>query len=171
MTEKATIEKKIVLKVNFFYGLYKQFVFFFLIIILVFFSEIITNYNDLINEKIENNIINTLWIINGFLLIRIVYGLIYFKLLKYELFQDRLILKEGVFTNRINFLELYRVKDYTVYQSFFMKLFSIMNIQLITSDKSTPILNINGIPKSEVFNLIREYVEKQRIIKGVREFD
>ena len=170
MIEKATDEKKITLKVHFFYALYKQLVFFFIIIIIFFLPEII-KYNNLLNEKIVNNIINTLYIINGLIMIRIAYGLIYYKLLKYELFKDCLIVKEGVFTNRINFLELYRVKDYSVYQSFFMKLFSMMSIQLITSDKSTPILNINGIPKSEVFNLIREYVEEQRIIKGVREFD
>ena len=170
MIEKATDEKKITLKVHFFYALYKQLVFFFIIIIIFFLPEII-KYNNLLNEKIVNNIINTLYIINGLIMIRIAYGLIYYKLLKYELFKDCLIVKEGVFSNRINFLELYRVKDYSVYQSFFMKLFSMMSIQLITSDKSTPILNINGIPKSEVFNLIREYVEEQRIIKGVREFD
>jgi len=170
MIEKATDEKKITLKVHFFYALYKQLIFFFIIIIIFFLPEII-KYNNLLNEKIVNNIINTLYIINGLIMIKIAYGLIYYKLLKYELFKDCLIVKEGVFSNRINFLELYRVKDYSVYQSFFMKLFSMMSIQLITSDKSTPILNINGIPKSEVFNLIREYVEKQRIIKGVREFD
>jgi membrane protein YdbS with pleckstrin-like domain len=170
MIEKATDEKKITLKVHFFYALYKQLIFFFIIIIIFFLPEII-KYNNLLNEKIVNNIINTLYIINGLIMIKIAYGLIYYKLLKYELFKDCLIVKEGVFTNRINFLELYRVKDYSVYQSFFMKLFNMMSIQLITSDKSTPILNINGIPKSEVFNLIREYVEEQRIIKGVREFD
>jgi uncharacterized membrane protein YdbT with pleckstrin-like domain len=138
---------------------------------LVFLSELIIKDNDLLNGKIENSIMNTLYILNGLLVMRIVYGLIYFKLLKYELFKDRLVVKEGVFTNRINFLELYRVKDYSVYQSFFMKLFNMMSIQLITSDKSTPILYIKGIPKSEVFNLIREYVEDQRRLKGVREFD
>jgi hypothetical protein len=46
-----------------------------------------------------------------------------------------------------------------------------MNLQLITSDKTDPILNLKGIPKSDVFQLIRENVEEQRRIKGVREFD
>jgi uncharacterized membrane protein YdbT with pleckstrin-like domain len=171
MNEKAIAEKKILLKVHFFYGLYKQFLFFFIIIMLVFLSELIIKDNNLLNGKMENSIMNTLYIMNGLLVMRIVYGLIYFKLIKYELFKDRLVVKEGVFTNRINFLELYRVKDYSVYQSFFMRLFNMMSIQLITSDKSTPILYIKGIPKSEVFNLIREYVEDQRRLKGVREFD
>jgi hypothetical protein len=52
-----------------------------------------------------------------------------------------------------------------------MRLFNIMNLQLITSDKTDPILNLKGIPKSDVFQLIRENVEEQRRIKGVREFD
>ena len=164
-------EKKMVLRVSFLYSLYKQSLFFFLITAIIFLSEILVRYNLLTNKNIYNILLNIKYIILAIFSVRIIYGLIYYKVLKYELYVDRLVTQEGVFTSHLNFLELYRVKDYIVYQSFFMKLFGMMNIQLITSDKTSPILNLKGIPKSNVFNLIRKYVEEQRRIKGVREFD
>lgn len=164
-------EKKITLRVSFVYGLYKQSVFFFIIIIAVFLSQRMIQNNFFENSQLETIITNCLYFTSLFLILRIIYGLVYFKLLKYELYKDHIVTKEGVFVNRLNFLELYRVKDYSVYQSFFMKIFNIMNIQLITSDRTSPILNLKGIPKSNIFNQIRENVEEQRKIKGVREFD
>lgn len=169
--KKKNTENKLVLKVCLSYALYKQSLFFFIIIIPIFLSQRLTQNNFFENNKLEVIVINFLYILIVFLIFRIIYGLVYFKLLKYELYKDRIIIKEGVFSNRFNFLELYRVKDYSVYQSLLMRLFNIMDIQLITSDKTTPILNLRGIPKSDVFNLIRKNVEEQRRIKGVREFD
>lgn len=167
--DQQNIEQKISIKVCFLYGLYKQFLFIFLVIGILISSKFLEDY--FLNQKIKTFLISSLTILNIFLIIRIIYGVIYFKRLEYILYKDRLVIKEGVFTNSLNFLELYRVKDYTVYQSFFMKLFNMMTLQLITSDRTTPTLNLKGVPKSDVFNLIRENVEEQRRIKGVREFD
>lgn len=162
-------ENKLTLKVCFLYGLYKQSLFIIAtigIILLTLFLQEIS-----FNEDLKAHVINTLYLLSILFIIRIIYGLIYFKTITYILFRDRLVSKKGVFTNQFSFLELYRVKDYEVYQSFFMRLFHMMNLQLITSDKTDPILNLRGIPKSDVFNLIRKNVEEQRRIKGVREFD
>lgn len=167
--DQQNIEQKISIKVCFLYGLYKQFLFIFLVIVILISSKFLQDY--FLNQKLKTFLINFSTILNIFLIIRIIYGIIYFKRLEYILYKDRLVIKEGVFTNSLNFLELYRVKDYTVYQSFFMRLFNMMTIQLITSDRTTPTLNLKGVPKSDVFNLIRESVEEQRRIKGVREFD
>jgi uncharacterized membrane protein YdbT with pleckstrin-like domain len=80
-------------------------------------------------------------------------------------------MREGVFSLSKNFLELYRVKDYEVSQSFFMRIFNLMNVRLHTSDKTSPILDFTGIPKSDVTEIIRNWVEIERKRKGVREFD
>jgi len=52
-----------------------------------------------------------------------------------------------------------------------MKVFGIMNVTLYTSDKTTPILKLKGISKSNIIDVIRLKVENQRKLKGVREFD
>lgn len=168
---KKRLEKRLVLKVCFLYGLYKQSLFVFISVAIILLAKVLSNNNVLVDNDIEEIVINSLYIISGLFFIRMIYGILYFKLLRYELYKDRLATKEGVFTNRLDFLELYRVKDYRVYQSLFMRLFRMMNITLITSDKTNPVLHLKGIPKSNVFNLIRNNVEDQRRIKGVREFD
>lgn len=151
--------KKINLRVSNVYGLYKQLPFIFLILLLIAIFVFFPMF-PLIFMGV------------GFLLfLRIVYGIIYYRNIRIEVFEDRISMREGVFSFSKNFLELYRVKDYEVSQSFFMRIFSLMNVKLHTSDKTSPILSFTGIPKSDVTEKIREWVEIERKRKGVREFD
>lgn len=43
-----------------------------------------------------------------------------------------------------------------------MRLFSLMNVRLHTSDKTSPILDFTGIPKSNIVDIIRDWVGKER---------
>ena len=154
----SKMEKQI-LKVSYIYGLYQQIRYIILIFITLALSYYLKEY------------FNIIILLSGVILLRIIYGIIYYKLIRIEIYKDHLSLKEGVFTSSVNFIELYRVKDYSSYQSFFMKVFGIMNVTLYTSDKTTPILKLKGISKSNIIDVIRLKVENQRILKGVREFD
>lgn len=151
--------KKIILKVTSIYGLYKQTLYVFLVILLLVLSVFFKEYGNIIR------------LLSALVFLRVIYGIMYYRLILIEIYEDRLSLKEGVFSSSKNFIELYRVKDYAVYQSLFMRIFGIMNITLHTSDKTSPVLSINGVPKSNIVDVIRGYVEKQRKLKGVREFD
>jgi len=154
----SKMEKQI-LKVSYIYGLYQQIRYIILIFITLALSYYLKEY------------FNIIILLSGVILLRIIYGIIYYKLIRIEIYKDHLSLKEGVFTSSVNFIELYRVKDYSSYQSFFMKVFGIMNVTLYTSDKTTPILKLKGISKSNIIDVIRLKVENQRKLKGVREFD
>ena len=57
---------------------------------------------------------------------------------KYELTTERLKTRYGVLNKKTDELELYRVRDYKFEQPFFLRLFSLGNIVLQTSDKSHP---------------------------------
>jgi len=151
--------EKQILKVSYIYGLYQQIRYIILIFITLALSYYLKEY------------FNIIILLSGVILLRIIYGIIYYKLIRIEIYKDHLSLKEGVFTSSVNFIELYRVKDYSSYQSFFMKVFGIMNVTLYTSDKTTPILKLKGISKSNIIDVIRLKVENQRKLKGVREFD
>jgi uncharacterized membrane protein YdbT with pleckstrin-like domain len=91
---------------------------------------------------------------------------------KYELTTERLKTRTGVLNKKVDELELYRVKDYSMEQPFFLRLFSCSNIILETSDQSHPQLTIQAISDAEaVREKIRAYVEDCRVKKGVRETD
>jgi uncharacterized membrane protein YdbT with pleckstrin-like domain len=90
----------------------------------------------------------------------------------YELTTERLKISEGVFSKVTDTLELYRVKDLETRQPFLFRLVGIENIQVNTSDVSSPILLIDAIPSSVgLADQIRNQVEAIRGVKGVREID
>jgi uncharacterized membrane protein YdbT with pleckstrin-like domain len=89
-----------------------------------------------------------------------------------ELTTERLKQTHGVFSKRTDELELYRVRDIVLEQPFFLRLFSLANVVLETSDKTTPRVIIKGIRQAqELANTIRQHVETQRQQKRVRELD
>jgi uncharacterized membrane protein YdbT with pleckstrin-like domain len=90
----------------------------------------------------------------------------------YELTTERLLTSRGVFTRTTDSLELYRVKDMRIIQPFRLRLCGLENIQLITSEESTPIVIIDHIPsRLRLADKIREQVEACRVAKGTREVE
>jgi membrane protein YdbS with pleckstrin-like domain len=90
----------------------------------------------------------------------------------YELTSERLKMNEGVFSKVTDTLELYRVKDIETRQPFLYRLCGIENVQLNTSDTSSPFVLIQAIPHHVgLGDKIRNQVETIRQQKGVREID
>src|SRR5437660_12462448 len=90
----------------------------------------------------------------------------------YELTGERLKTTEGVFSKVTDTLELYRVKDIETQQPFVYRLCGIENVQLNTSDTSSPFVLIQAIPhRVGLGDKIRNHVEIIRQQKGVREID
>ncbi|WP_455233285.1 PH domain-containing protein [Geopseudomonas aromaticivorans] len=91
---------------------------------------------------------------------------------KVELTTQRIIMRRGILSRRTDELELYRVKDYSVEQPFFMRLFSLGNVVISTSDRSHPQLTISAVKNAEQLReKLRSAVEERRRLKGVREID
>jgi uncharacterized membrane protein YdbT with pleckstrin-like domain len=94
------------------------------------------------------------------------------KNIKYELTSQRLQTRHGVLNKKTDQLELYRVKDYKLVQPLFLRLFSLGNIVLETSDRSSPIVLIEAVPGAEALReKVRLHVEARRDSKRVREVD
>ena len=90
----------------------------------------------------------------------------------YEVTDQRIKLKTGILNQEIDECELYRVRDYKVVKPFFQRIFGLGRIELITSDRSNSGINLNGIKDPEnLYNLIRDNVEKIRRKTGTREVD
>lgn len=90
----------------------------------------------------------------------------------YELTTERLRKRYGVINKHLDELELYRVRDYKLFQPLLLRLFSLGNIVLQTSDKSHPQVVIKAIANGEALReQLRAHVEACRTRKGVRELD
>jgi len=82
----------------------------------------------------------------------------------YELTTERLKITEGIFSKVTDTLELYRVKDLETRQPFLYRMFGVENVQMNTSDTSSPFIFIEAIPSAVSLEAIRAQ-------KGVREID
>lgn len=90
----------------------------------------------------------------------------------YRLTTQRLSETYGILNKVTEDLELYRVKDSTTLKPFSLRMFGLGNIVLMTSDKSTPVVLMEGMRDvDKLQTIVRKYVEIMRTHKGVREID
>lgn len=90
----------------------------------------------------------------------------------YRVTTDRVIMTQGVFSKRTDELELYRVKDATLLEPFWLRLVSLGHIVLTTSDRTTPIVRIAAVSNAaKLREELRRNVERLRAQKGIHEMD
>ena len=90
---------------------------------------------------------------------------------RYEISQEKITWSRGILSRNIDFLELYRVKDYRVQQPLTLRIIGSMHLILETSDRSHPIFLFKGIPYSNFPDELRKLVEFNRDRKRVYEVD
>lgn len=94
------------------------------------------------------------------------------KNVRYELTSERLKLREGVLNKRLDEIELYRVRDYSLEQPLFIRLFGLSNITMRTADSSQPLVVLRAIHTGElVLEQLRRHVENARVRKRVLPLD
>lgn len=90
----------------------------------------------------------------------------------YELTTQRLKISSGILNRRLDELELYRVKDYTMDQPLLLRMLGLGNLNMLTSDASTPAVVLTAISQvEEVREMLRSAVQSERDRKRVRELD
>jgi uncharacterized membrane protein YdbT with pleckstrin-like domain len=91
------------------------------------------------------------------------------RALHYELTTQRIRVRRGVFSRRTDELELYRVKDVTVFEPFWQRLFGLGTIVITTNDATTPTLTLDALPDASASReALRNAVENCRDRKRVR---
>lgn len=94
------------------------------------------------------------------------------KCTAYELTTQRLKISKGILNRKLDELELFRVKDYSMDQPLFLRLLGLGNLTMATSDVSSPTVEIKAIPNVEaVREMLRTAVQTERDRKRVRELD
>ncbi len=92
---------------------------------------------------------------------------------KYKITNQRVVVDRGIFSKKMEQLELYRVNDFTVDRPFGQRLLGTGNITLTTFDKTSPVVELHGL-KTDVVRLyetMRSAVEASKQSRGVRTVD
>lgn len=105
------------------------------------------------------------------LMIIYIYKVMYIKTSQYLISAEQIQYRRGIFSLEIDYIELYRVKDFKIRKPFLMRLISAMEILLETSDKTHPLIQICGVESNNLVDIIRGRVEANRMNKRVFEVD
>jgi uncharacterized membrane protein YdbT with pleckstrin-like domain len=91
---------------------------------------------------------------------------------RYEVTTERIQITTGILSKHLEEIELYRVKDTSLQQPWFLRLFGLSNILIRTSDQTTPVVILAAVPNGRVLREnLRGCVEKQRDKTRTRELD
>ena len=114
------------------------------------------------------------WILVG-LIVPVLWALIRWvatKCERYEITSERIKITTGLLSRRTNELELYRVRDYSVVEPFWLRLFGCGSIVLVTADRTTPQMVLRAVPHAATLkDQIRTHTEKMRQRRGVRDLE
>ena len=87
---------------------------------------------------------------------------------KYQLTEEKLLINTGILSIQEEEIQLYRIMDVTLKQSFMQKIFGVGTIHCCSADKTTPEFDIKDIKNvSEVKELLSKNIERQRDKKRI----
>jgi uncharacterized membrane protein YdbT with pleckstrin-like domain len=90
----------------------------------------------------------------------------------YEVTTERIRISIGLLSRRTSELEMYRVRDYTVVEPFWLRLIGRGNLIIETSDRSTPQTVLYAIPAVNALkDQVRVHTERMRQLRGVRDLE
>ena len=92
--------------------------------------------------------------------------------ISYEIDPEELRYYSGILSRKYEYIELYRIKDFRVEKPMIYRMFGLGNLTIYTSDKTTPVLQLNAISEpEEKYTILRGLVELNRREKHVFEVD
>jgi uncharacterized membrane protein YdbT with pleckstrin-like domain len=90
----------------------------------------------------------------------------------YEITTERIKLTEGLLSKRTSELELYRIRDYSVVEPFWLRLVGCGNIILVSADRTSPQIILHAVPHAATLkDQIRTNTERMRQRRGVRDLE
>ena len=105
-------------------------------------------------------------------LVNIVVAYFHLHSVEYITTTQRVRIISGIFSKDIQEIELFRVKDTMVHQTFFLRLFGLGTITIVSGDERNPRLVLSGVPHAlDLREKLREEVMGLRQRFGVREVD
>jgi len=90
------------------------------------------------------------------------YRFSYTRTICYLITPEVVRVSRGIFFKRTDHVELFRVKDYVITQSFLLQVFRLMDVELRSTDPVNPVMWLRGIPHSNFMDSIRKYVQEGR---------
>ena len=103
-------------------------------------------------------------------MLMMLYGCLYLSKLQFIISSEQLIVQQGVFNRSSNYIELYRIVDFSESRDILEQLFGLKTVSIYSGDRTNPKLDIYGVKERlDVVSIIRERVEYNKRRKGIYE--
>lgn len=91
----------------------------------------------------------------------------------YRVTTQRVVVESGLFSKRLDQIDLYRIHDYVVERPLGQRVMGTGNLILSTQDRSTPALALHGLRTDVValYEQLRKATEAEKRRRGVRVLD
>jgi uncharacterized membrane protein YdbT with pleckstrin-like domain len=88
----------------------------------------------------------------------------------YKVTTRRITIERGLLSKRLEQVDTYRIKDYVVERPLGQRLLGTGNIQLLTVDTTTPLVELRGLPTDVMvlYERLRVAAEAERSARAVR---
>ena len=94
------------------------------------------------------------------------------KTVTYTLTRERLKIRRGPINFRTHEIELYRVRDFRLFEPIWLRPFGLASIDVISADKSKPFTSIKGIKDgAKLMEDFRNAVQTRRVEFGARDIE
>jgi len=89
---------------------------------------------------------------------------------EYKVTTRRITIERGLFSKRLEQIDTYRIKDYVVERPLGQRLLGNGNIQLLTVDATTPLVELRALPTDvmALYERLRTAAEAERTARAVR---
>ena len=109
-------------------------------------------------------------ILGSVTLLMVLDGWLYLSKLQFIITAEQLIIQQGVFHRSSDYIELYRIVDFSEQRDILEQLFGLKTVSIYSGDRTNPKLDIYGVmEKVDVVGIIRERVEYNKQRRGVYE--
>ena len=109
-------------------------------------------------------------ILGSVTMLMMLYGCLYLSKLQFIISSEQLIIQHGVFHRSSDYIELYRIVDFSEQRDILEHLFGLKTVSIYSGDRTNPKLDIYGVmEKVDVVGIIRERVEYNKQRRGVYE--
>lgn len=100
----------------------------------------------------------------------LLYRYTYLRRTRYHIGPEQLVCEYGIIRRKTDYMELYRIVDFTEHQSLLQQFFGLKTVSIFSMDRNTPRLDLTGIRRrDDVVALVRERVEYNKQKKGIYE--
>ena len=87
----------------------------------------------------------------------------YYTTVKWKISNSQIKMMSGVFFHKVDYVELFRVNDYSEERNLLQQILGIKDIIIMSTDRSDPRLRIYGVPASfDLISIIKPLVQKCR---------